>query len=174
MRALLHGGPLDDSWWTIPDDFEPPRFLVPQEGLGGREPVLLADFPVHADGWRYELERREDHRVVYVWAQDERPPFEFIAAVQDGPAKDYRMDVLGLVEPWPILRLAPRPRLGSTDGGHMEWMHIPWLDTPAWEGEVLYELTGTLIPPAGGIPEAFYRQVDAVGLVQLTREESDT
>lgn len=169
VRALLHGGPLHDSWWTIPDDEEPPRLLVPQEGLGAELPVLLADHAVHAGGWRYELERTADGRAVYVWAQDERPAFEFIAVVQDGPAEGYRMDVLGLVEPWPYLRLAPRP--GYTPGGHMEWIHIPWLDTPPWEGEVLYELTGTLIPPKGGIPEAFYRQIDNPPLVQLVRED---
>lgn len=169
IKALLHGGPLDDSWWTIPEGEEPPRHLIPQEGLGPREPVLLANFAVPAGGWRYERDAREDSRVVYVWAQDERPPFEFEAVIQNGPAAGYRIWVAGLTEPWPFLRLAPRPGLGPLDGGHMEWLHIPWPDTPAWEGESTYVLTGTLIPPGGGTPEAFYALTDQPPWAQLER-----
>jgi hypothetical protein len=160
VKALLHGGPLDDSWWTInaDDDDDPPRILVPQPGLGAdAEPLLLADFPVPVGGWRYELGTRDDGRVVYVWAPDERPQLEFVAVCQDGPAAGYRMDVLGLTEPWRYMRLVRRPALGPLDGGHMEWMHIPWPDTPGWPDEVCYELTGTFIPPSGGIAEASYR-----------------
>lgn len=170
---MLHGGPLDDTWWELPE-VEPPRFLVPQEGLGDEaEPVLLANFPVPVGGWRYELMTSEDHRVVYLWGRDERPGMEFIAVMQDGPAKDYRMHVLGLTEPWPYVRLAPRPKLGPTDGGHMEWLHIPWPDGETWPGEVTYVLTGTLIPPRDGTPEAFYTTTEAPPWSMVSRSETE-
>lgn len=171
VRAFLHGGPLDDTWWQVPEGDDPPKLLSPQEGLGAAGPVLLSDFPVPVGMHRYELEACDDGRVVYVWAQDERPQFEFIAVVLDGPAKGYRMDVLGLTEPWPYLRLAPRPQLGDLDGGHMEWIHVPWPDTPPWPEEATYTLIGTLIPP-GGIAEAQYVQTTgppwAEALTQVT------
>lgn len=152
-RALLHGGPLDDSWWEV--EGEPPKYLVPQEGLGTSEPVLLADFPVHVGGWRYELEERENGRVVYVWGRDERPEFEFNAVCDLGPAAGYSFHQFGLTEPWPFLRLAKRPALGRHDAGDFEWMLIPWPDGEAWPEEAWYELRGTLIPP-GGDAEAHY------------------
>lgn len=170
-KALLYGGPLNDTWWTI-DDEELPRYLVPQEGLGTHEPVLLADFPVPSGSWRYQRDAREDSRVVYVWAQEERPPMEFEVVIQDGPAAGYRMHVLGLTEPYPYMRLAPRPTTGPLDGGHMEWLHIPWPDAPAWDGESTYALTGTLIPPRGGTPEAFYSVTDSPPWATIDRAGS--
>lgn len=170
-KALLHGGPLDDTWWNLSGDAEPPRILVPQDGLGaGAAPVLIADFPVGPGVWRYERDASQDGRVVYVWAEEARAMFEFVAVIEDGPAAGYNMSVLGLTEPWPYMRLAPRP--GFEPGGHMEWLHIPWPDTPAWEGEVTYVLTGTLIPPRGGTPEAFYRQTASPPWVTVERSSA--
>lgn len=155
-RALMHGGPLDDSWWDVPDGTEPPRLLVPVEGLGTAEPVLLADYPVHVSGWRYELEANENGRLVYVWSQDMRPEMEFDAWCEDGPAAGYGFRQFGLTEPWSYIRLAARPRVGPLDGGNFEWMHIPWPDGAPWPEEAVYELTGTVIPP-GSVAQARYR-----------------
>lgn len=166
-RALLHGGPLDDSWWLVPG--EPPTYLVPQEGLGTPEPVLLADFPVHVGGLRYALEERENSRVVYVWGQDERPEFEFNALCEEGPAAGYAFHQFGLTEPWSFLRLAPRPLRGTGDGGDMEWMHIPWPDGDPWDGEVWYELAGTIIPPGGDAEARYVYRPDGLPLRPVRR-----
>lgn len=160
MKALLHGGPLSNSWWEIGQT--PPRLLVPQDGLSAlgetREMVLLGDFPVPVGGSRYELLDRTDGRVVYGWAEDARAEFEHIACFRTGPAVHTRMPMLGLTSPWPFMRLAPLERMIG-----VEWTHIPWHEPEHRDGEVLYELHAVIaVPPAAQgkdcLPEAMYHK----------------
>jgi hypothetical protein len=147
MKALLHGGPLKNTWWDVGDT--PPGLLVLQDGLAAalrtdetdREMVLVGDFPVPAGGSRYELLDGKDGRTIYGWAPDERAELEHIAVFDTGPAATTRIDILGLTDAYPFMRMAPIERM---DG--VQWVHVAWHDPRAFTGEVLYELNVLLRP----------------------------